>query len=415
MFIFASFLGVAGQPPPFYTAAALGELVEDLSDDLIQHYYTAGFTAIQILLLLHMRHEISIGIRRIRQIIRRLRVRRVDRRSNVNDIINAITFELRGSGQNLGYRAMWRRLRIRHEISATQRVVRELLSAMDPDGVERRSNRRLHRRRYVNRGPNHVIHIDGYDKLKPYGFAVHSAIDGFSRKVLWLKVGRSNNNPRYITRFFLDYISLINGVPRIVRSDRGTENCQIRDVQIALRWYHDDEFHRYKSFMYGRSTSNQRIESWWGHVGRLSSRFWIELFKQFRDNGGLDNTNPIHVEALRFCFTNLIQRDLDLVVQEWNQHRIRSQANEESPYGIPDLMYYVPEIYGAEDNKMPLAYSLDEVQETANNISLDFPPYGCSQEFVEVVNQYVGDVHNFQLPESVEEATELYEYLVNLL
>ena len=29
-------------------------------------------------------------------------------------------------------------------------------------------------------------HIDGYDKLKPYGFCVHGAIDGFSRRIMWI-------------------------------------------------------------------------------------------------------------------------------------------------------------------------------------------------------------------------------------
>lgn len=28
-------------------------------------------------------------------------------------------------------------------------------------------------------GPNYVWHLDGYDKLKPYGFAIHACIDGF--------------------------------------------------------------------------------------------------------------------------------------------------------------------------------------------------------------------------------------------
>ena len=26
--------------------------------------------------------------------------------------------------------------------------------------------------------PNFVWHLDGYDKLKPYGFAIHACIDG---------------------------------------------------------------------------------------------------------------------------------------------------------------------------------------------------------------------------------------------
>ncbi len=49
---------------------------------------------------------------------------------------------------------------------------------LDPEGVNIRKQRRLKRRLYRNPGPNYAIHIDGYDKLKPYGFAIHGAIDG---------------------------------------------------------------------------------------------------------------------------------------------------------------------------------------------------------------------------------------------
>ena len=27
-------------------------------------------------------------------------------------------------------------------------------------------------------GPNYLWHVDGYDKLKPYGFCIHGCIDG---------------------------------------------------------------------------------------------------------------------------------------------------------------------------------------------------------------------------------------------
>ncbi len=29
-----------------------------------------------------------------------------------------------------------------------------------------------------SQGPNHVWHIDGYDKLKPFGFPIHGCVDG---------------------------------------------------------------------------------------------------------------------------------------------------------------------------------------------------------------------------------------------
>ena len=39
-------------------------------------------------------------------------------------------------------------------------------------------------------------------KLKPYGIAIHGCIDGFSRKILWLVAGHTNNNPRHVARNF---------------------------------------------------------------------------------------------------------------------------------------------------------------------------------------------------------------------
>jgi hypothetical protein len=56
-------------------------------------------------------------------------------------------------------------------IAAGQRLI-------DAAGVETRKKHCLKRRCYRNPGPNFCIHIDGYDKIKPYGFAIHGAIDG---------------------------------------------------------------------------------------------------------------------------------------------------------------------------------------------------------------------------------------------
>ena len=57
-------------------------------------------------------------------------------------------------------------------------IVQDMLKELDPEGTHR-----LKRRSYVNRGPNDSWHMDGYDKLKPFGFAIHGAIDGFSRNI----------------------------------------------------------------------------------------------------------------------------------------------------------------------------------------------------------------------------------------
>jgi hypothetical protein len=99
-----------------------------------------------------------------------------------------------------------------------------------------------------------LIHVDGFDKLKPFGISVHAAIDGYSRRVLWIKVGHSNKDPKYIAHFYMELVQKLQGVPKIVRADRGTENVLLRDIQVALRMYHEDSFSGQRSFMYGRST-----------------------------------------------------------------------------------------------------------------------------------------------------------------
>ncbi|KAK3754800.1 hypothetical protein QZH41_020103 [Actinostola sp. cb2023] len=70
------------------------------------------------------------------------------------------------------------------------------MKEIDPNGVEERAKRRLRRRNYVSSGPNFCWHIDDYNKLKPYGFPIHGCICGYSRRILWLQLVKSNNNPR---------------------------------------------------------------------------------------------------------------------------------------------------------------------------------------------------------------------------
>ena len=53
-----------------------------------------------------------------------------------------------------------------------------LLATMDEAGTAQRKARRLNCRIYLNKGPNYLWHMDGYDKLKPYGIAIHGCIDG---------------------------------------------------------------------------------------------------------------------------------------------------------------------------------------------------------------------------------------------
>ena len=141
-----------------------------------------------------------------------------------------------------------------------------LLRELDPKGVDSRKNMRLRRRAYYTEGPNVIWHIDGHDKLKPFGFSIHACIDGYSRRLLWLEACSSNKDPEAIGRFYLDAVKQLGGVPQKMRSDDGTENSVVEALHLFLRSAHDDEDVGYGCFSIGRSTSNQRIEAYWSHL-----------------------------------------------------------------------------------------------------------------------------------------------------
>jgi hypothetical protein len=80
--------------------------------------------------------------------------------------------------------------------------------------------------------------VDGYDKLKQYGFPVHGCINGYSRKILWLKVSRTNNDPAVTGQHFLDAIATYGGCSTLLRTDNGTENVNMAAIQAFLRkWW----------------------------------------------------------------------------------------------------------------------------------------------------------------------------------
>ena len=60
---------------------------------------------------------------------------------------------------------------------------------------------------------NAAWHADGCDKSKPYEFAIHGSIDGWSREVLWLLVTRSNSYPDNIAAYFLETVEKYGGCP----------------------------------------------------------------------------------------------------------------------------------------------------------------------------------------------------------
>ena len=165
--------------------------------ELITSYFQQGITNLEMLEFLKL-HGIEMSLSTLKRRLYRLEVRRrlpPHEQISQETIEPIIEHELAGSKCNVGYRKMWKHITTKYGVSVKREMVRKCLLKLDPEGVDSRRNRRLRRRAYSSLGPNHIWHIDGHDKLKPFGFSVHGCIDGFSRRLIWLEVGPTNKNP----------------------------------------------------------------------------------------------------------------------------------------------------------------------------------------------------------------------------
>ena len=379
-------------------------------NEVIEEYFALGYTATEILSLLWGVYGIRLSLRQLKRVLKSRGCKRRGAFTDIDTIVTAIEEELRGSGSLIGYRAMHQRLIKYRNLVVTRDIVRQVIKILDPEGVEARCQHQLRRREYKTKGPNYIWHIDGYDKLKPYGFCVHGAIDGYSRKILWLEVANSNNNPRFITKYYLDYARHVGGTARIIRADRGTENGSIEVIQHFFRRESNDEFGGDLSFMYGRSTSNQRIEAWWGVLRKQCTDWWMRYFKDLRDQGLFCDDDVIHRECLKFCYMSILRKELYKVAELWNSHRIRPSSNPESPSGRPDILYHVPQSSNTQDYLIPVSF--DEIDVAEDECAEEPNLFGCSHVFKDLAEMIMED-EGLQAPNIVEKAQNLYSDIIN--
>ena len=141
-------------------------------------------------------------------------------------------------------------------VNVTWGRVRSSLWRVDPVGILSRTTQAtlIIRRKYCVSGSLAPWHVDGNHKLIRWGFSIHGAIDGFSRKIMYLKCS-TNNMASTVLDLLINATNQF-GLPSRVRADQGVEN-----VEIALYMFsHLLRGSGRRSFIAGKSCHNQRIE-----------------------------------------------------------------------------------------------------------------------------------------------------------
>ena len=364
-------------------------------DNLIRSYFLQGFTNAEIGGFLALQHGIILCVRTVKWILKRLRLRRAGRNSEspLEQIVFAIVEELENScGSFMGYHQLTRRLRRKYNLQVRRDTVMKSLCIIDPEGVECRKKRRLKRQRYITPGPNYLWHVDGWDK---FGIFIHGAVDGFSRRILWLEANSTNKNPSIIaSHYLMQYSAATEGGSCKDALRQGHGEHYHGTSTTVFRWHDDDDFAGSKSFVQGKSSGNQRIEAWWSKFREGGGDWWINLFKDLHD--------------FKFCFLPVLRQELYLVAELWNMHNIQAQTRLEVHGGKPDMMYCTPEVYNSHNYLIPV--DMDDVSACKGLYAENCPDHADGvEESVQLIKP------DYVPPSNANEALKLYCEITDVL
>ena len=194
--------------------------------------------------------------------------------------------------------------------------MRDSIHRVDSQGVENRKKKRLHRRIYNVKGPNHLWHVDTNHMLVRWNFIIVGGIDGFSRLPVMLACTNNNKADTLLNHF----LTAVNeyGLPSRVRTDKGLENVGIADYVIEKRGAGRG------SIITGPSIHNQRIERLWRDVFQGVLSFFYHLFYFMEDENLLDPLNINHIGALHHTYLHEINNKLHIWQKAWANHRMRT-------------------------------------------------------------------------------------------
>eukprot|EP00112_Aurelia_sp_Birch-Aquarium-sp1_P025582 Seg858.1 transcript_id=Seg858.1/GoldUCD/mRNA.D3Y31 product="hypothetical protein" protein_id=Seg858.1/GoldUCD/D3Y31 len=205
--------------------------------------------------------------------------------------------------------------------------IRSSLIRIDPISTLARTKASTCRRVYKVAAPNSLWHIDSNLKLTvKFGIVIHGAIDGFSRKVLYLHAA-DNKKATTVEKCFREAVREY-GWPSRIRTDKGGENELIGNLMVRKRSSIK------KAHLVGSSVHNQRIERLWVDVRHCVSQIFIDLYEELVSLGDYDRSCEIDMFCARQSFIPSLNKRLEDFKSQWNGHSLSTEHQK-----TPDQLY----------------------------------------------------------------------------
>jgi hypothetical protein len=149
----------------------------------------------------------------------------------------------------------------------------------------------------------------------------------------------SNRTQIAVLKYYIYTIKKF-GVPKAIRADKGVETVLLAATQFAFRKAVKPYIQLEKTFAYGTSTKNQRIERWWRTLVDQQTDQWIAYFDELRGLGLFESTKFDRI-ALQYLYMDTLRDHIGAFVRMYNTYLIRRQVLREwyLPLGKPNILY----------------------------------------------------------------------------
>ena len=135
----------------------------------------------------------------------------------------------------------------------------------------------------------------------------------------------------------------------------------------------------------------------------------MNYFKNLIDRDVLNTANPLHMECLWFCFSNLLKKELNDIKEHWNSHYIR-RSRHDTIAGKPDVLYHLRESVGAMNYIKPVTeVQMEDMSQHCEDAQEDY-----DNDYQEYFKYIYENKLRATLPTNWRDATALYDQLLTI-
>ncbi|KIK75106.1 hypothetical protein PAXRUDRAFT_173806, partial [Paxillus rubicundulus Ve08.2h10] len=296
--------------------------------------------------------QYGIGLTKFVEIHNSLGLCRTRQQAHTPESIRAAMIELRAMYPKAGACEMVSLLFHERNLSVARRVVCEYFAMFEPGLIQQRKASRLQWRHFWAAGVNYIWAVDQHDKWLRFSLALHTGIEPFSGRILWMRVWHTNRNPQLILSYYIDTVWQLGFMPLVTQSDPCTENFGIANAQTMLQQMHDPALSGFVQHRWMCKKKNIMPEIAWSQLRCRFTPGFEALLEQGVEAGWYDIDNTLQLMVFRWLFILWLQQELDAYKDCVNNTQKRRDHNKVLPHGIPQLIHTSPEDYAALDFKV---------------------------------------------------------------